>query len=169
MAVAAVWLALAPAVTYAQAPAPQITILPDAEKWVEAAVQELINGKVEEFSRTYAQMIGQPQTTEVLLRRLGVIKTLGQPVFYEKVLDQRYGTSLRQVVYLALYRQTDYAYFKFTIKKNRGGWVVSRFDFRMEGVRCSPRISWCRPSERGLPYSSLRRLPGIGVSHSSML
>lgn len=138
-AVAAAWLALAPVATCAQAPAPQIAILPDAERWVEAAIRELVNGKLEEFSRTYAQMIGQPQSTEVLMRRLGVIKTLGQPVFYEKVLDQRYGTSLRQLVYLALYRQTDYAYFKFTIKKNRGGWVVSSFDFRIEGGEIFPK------------------------------
>jgi hypothetical protein len=132
-------LALAPV---ALAPVPtsaDIMVLPDAEKWVEAAVKELASGKTDEFATAYIKMIDQPQLLQQLTERLKPIQQLGQPAFLERVADQRFGTSLRQLIYVALYKSSDYGYFKFVIKKNRGGWAVTSFDFRVEPGDAMPR------------------------------
>jgi hypothetical protein len=127
-------LALAPVSSYAD-----IVILPDAEKWVEAAVKELAAGKTDEFANTYIKMIDQPQLLPALAERLKVIQQLGPPAFLERIADQRFGTSVRQLIYVALYKSTDYGYFKFVVKKNRGGWMVTSFDFRIEPGDALPR------------------------------
>jgi hypothetical protein len=61
----------------------------------------------------------------------------GSPAFIEKVWDARYGTALRDVIYVAQYDR-DYTYFKFTIKKNRGGWLISNFEFKNEPAKLFP-------------------------------
>jgi hypothetical protein len=127
-------LALSPVSAFAD-----IVILPDAEKWVEAAVKELAAGKTDEFANSYLKIIDQPQLLPQLAERLKPIQQLGQPAFLERVMDQRFGTSVRQLIYVALYNKTDYGYFKFVIKKNRGGWAVTSFDFRVEPGDAMPR------------------------------
>jgi len=57
----------------------------------------------------------------------------------EKVVDVKFGTALREVIYVALYHRTDYIYFRFTIKKNVGGWLISNFAFKSEASDLFPK------------------------------
>ena len=109
-----------------------IVVLPDPDKWIETALEDITNGKTDDFARNYLTLIGKPELFDSLAGNVRILSTLGAPAFMEKVSDEKYGTAVREVVYLALYRQTDYMYFRFVIKKNRGGWAITNFSFKSE-------------------------------------
>ena len=128
------FLALGPIATRAE-----ITVLPDPDKWIETALQDISQGKTDDFARNYLKLIDKSGIFDSFSGNLRVLSRIGPPVFVEKVQDTKYGTALREVTYVALYRQTDYMYFKFTIKKNKGGWLISNFEFKSEAADLFPK------------------------------
>ncbi len=92
--------------------------------------QLIAQGKTDDFARNYLALIDKPNSFDPFAANLRVLQQFGAPVFMEKVVDVKYGGALREVIYLALYRRTDYVYFKFVIKKNSGGWLISDFAFK---------------------------------------
>ena len=130
----AAFLALAPA----PARADPVTVA-DPDKWIDAALQDISQGKTDDFARNFLKLIDKPNLFDSFSGSLKVLGTIGPPAFVEKVHDSKYGTALREVIYVALYRQTDYMYFRFTIKKNRGGWMISNFEFKSEPADLFPK------------------------------
>ena len=116
-----------------------VTVLPDPDKWIETALQDISQGKTDDFARNYLKLIDKSGIFDSFSGNLRVLSRIGPPVFMEKVQDTKYGTALREVTYVALYRQTDYMYFKFTIKKNKGGWLISNFEFKSEAADLFPK------------------------------
>ena len=117
----------------------EITVLPDPDKWIESALQDISRGKTDDFARNFLKLIDKTSIFDSFAGNLRVLGRIGPPVFVEKVQDTKYGTALREVTYVALYRQTDYMYFKFTIKKNKGGWLISNFEFKSEAADLFPK------------------------------
>jgi hypothetical protein len=106
----------------------------DPDKWIENTVHQISEGKTGELVTGY-----RPNNSSLSNELRGLSKW-GRPVFIEKVRDVRYGTLLREVIYLALYNDTDYVYFRFIIKKNKGGWLISDFWFKTELTHLFPEF-----------------------------
>ena len=115
-----------------------ITVVPDPDKWIEQGLKDIAQGKTDDFARNYLALIDKPNSFDPFAANLRVLQQFGAPVFMEKVVDVKYGGALREVIYLALYRRADYVYFKFVIKKNLGGWLISNFAFRSEASELFP-------------------------------
>ena len=116
-----------------------ITVVPDPDKWIQQGLKDIAQGKTDDFARNYLALIDKPNSFDPFAANLRVLQQFGAPVFMEKVVDVKYGGALREVIYLALYRRTDYVYFKFVIKKNSGGWLISDFAFKSNASDLFPR------------------------------
>jgi hypothetical protein len=112
----------------------EVRIVADPDKWIEQALADISQGKTDDFARNYLALIDKPDSFDSFAGNLRVLSRLGAPVFMENVVDVKFGTALREVVYLALYHRTDYVYFRFTIKKNSGGWLISDFRLQERGL-----------------------------------
>jgi hypothetical protein len=110
----------------------EIIVLQDPDKWIEAGLQDIISGKTDEFAHNYLKLVDKPELFDAFAGNLRTLASMGAPAFMDKVSDVTFGTSLRELIYVALYKQFDYTYFRFTIKKNRGGWTISNFTFKGE-------------------------------------
>lgn len=116
-----------------------IVVVADPDKWIEQALQDISQGKTDEFARNFLTLIDKPNIFDSFAGNLRILGRIGAPVFMEKISDVKFGSVLREVIYLALYRRTDYMYFKFTMKKNRGGWLISNFEFKSEASDAFPK------------------------------
>lgn len=115
-----------------------VTIISDPDQWISQALANISQGRTDDFARDFLKMIDQPNSFDAFAGNLRILSQLGEPAFMDKVVDVKYGDALREVIYLALYRRTDYMYFKFTIKKNVGGWLISNFAFKNEASELFP-------------------------------
>lgn len=116
----------------------EVTIVDNPDQWIDQALQKISEGKTDDFARDFLKLIDQPNSFDSFAGNLRILSQLGAPAFMDKVVDVKYGDALREVVYVALYRRTDYIYFKFTIKKNVGGWLISNFAFKNETSNLFP-------------------------------
>lgn len=116
----------------------EVTIVKNPDQWIDQALQKISDGKTDEFAREFLKMIDQEKSFDSFASNLRILSQIGAPVFMDKVVDVKYGDALREVVYVALYRHTDYIYFKFTMKKNVDGWLISNFAFKNEASNLFP-------------------------------
>ena len=116
-----------------------IVVLANPDPWIEQALKDISQGKTDEFARNYVKLIDKADMLDYLADNLRVLSRMGAPEFMEKVSDQKHGTALREVVYLALYSRANYIYFKFVMKKNRSGWLITNFAFKDEASQLFPK------------------------------
>jgi hypothetical protein len=124
------------------APAPagaDVVLVPDPDKWIETQLKNLTEGQTDEFANQFVKLIDKESSLESLAASIRPIAQMGKPAFLEKVSDLKYGSALREVVYLALFRRTDYLYFKFIMKKNTNGWLITNFEFKNETSALFPK------------------------------
>lgn len=116
-----------------------IVVVRDPDKWIEQALQDITQGKTDDFARNFLTLIDQPNSFDSFAGNLRELTRIGAPAFLDKVYEAKYGDSLREVIYMALYQRSDYIYFKFIIKKNVGGWLISNFAFKNEASGLFPK------------------------------
>lgn len=116
-----------------------VVVVADPDKWIEQALKDITQGKTDEFARNFLGLIDKAGNFDSFAGNLRPLSRLGTPVFLEKISDVSVGTVMREVIYLALYGRTNYTYFKFTMKKNRGGWLISNFEFKVEPADLYPK------------------------------
>ena len=134
------FLAVIALVVAASAPVrADVTVVPDPDKWIQQGLKDIAQGKTDDFAHNYLALIDKANSFDPFAANLRVLQQFGAPVFMEKVVDEKYGGALREVIYLALYRQTDYVYFKFVIKKNVNGWLISDFAFKSDASDLFPK------------------------------
>lgn len=126
----AVWLT-------ASAARGDIVVLKDPDAWMQQAIDNIRNQKFDEVTRDFFRLIDKPvnEPFAASLRSLGQV---GKPVFIEKASDAKFGDVLRQVTWVGLYGETNYVYFSFVIKKNRGGYAITNFRFKTEAANLFP-------------------------------
>lgn len=115
-----------------------IVVVADPDKWIEEAMNNLTSGRTEEFAREFLRLIDKSSDFESFHRDVAILGRIGKPAFVEKVSDEKYGGVLRQVIFVALYRQVDYIYFRFVVKKNRDGYAITNFQFKDEAANLFP-------------------------------
>jgi hypothetical protein len=116
-----------------------IVLVSDPEEWIQSALQDITQGRTEDFSRNFLTLIDKLDALESFAKEMSVLSRIAPPVYVEKVHDQKFGTAMRESIYLALYNKTDYVYFKFVAKKNREGWLISKFEFKIEPAEAFPK------------------------------
>jgi len=116
----------------------EVQTVADPDQWITQALKDITEGRTDDFARNYTRMIDKADAFESLAGALRVLQK-GRPAFIEKAWETKAGAALREVIYVALYGQTDYIYFRFVIKKNRTGWLVSHFEFKGEPGHLVPR------------------------------
>lgn len=133
-------LALAALLAFA-APAARadIVLVSDPEEWIQSALQDITQGRTDDFSRNFLTLIDKLDALESFSKEMSVLSRIAPPAYVEKVHEQKFGTAMRESVYLALYNKTDYVYFKFVAKKNREGWLISKFEFKIEPAEAFPK------------------------------
>jgi hypothetical protein len=127
------FLVFAPAASRAD-----IVVVPDPDKWITQALDNIAAGRTEDFAREFLRVIDKPNDFESFHRDVAILGQIGKPVFMEKVSDEKFGDVLRQVIYVALYRQVDYVYFRFVVKKNRNGYAITNFQYKDEAADLFP-------------------------------
>jgi hypothetical protein len=130
-------LLLAAALVAAPAARADIVVLKDPDAWMRQAIDNIKAEKFDDVTRDFFRLIDKPfdEPFAAALRELG---RGGKPVFIEKAADSKFGDVLRQVTWVALYRQTNYVYFSFVIKKNRDGYAITSFKFKSEASQLFP-------------------------------
>lgn len=117
-----------------------IVVVPDPDKWIAEALDNLAAGRTETFARDFLRLIDKSNDFESFHRDVAVLAQIGKPAFMEKVSDEKFGGDvLRQVIFVALYRQVDYVYFRFVVKKNRNGYAITNFQFKDEAANLFPQ------------------------------
>jgi len=116
-----------------------IVVVSDPEEWIQSALQDITRGRTDDFSRNFLTLIDKLDALESFSKEMSVLSRIAPPVYVEKVYEQKFGTVMRESVYLALYNKTDYVYFKFVAKKNRDGWLISKFEFKIEPAEAFPK------------------------------
>jgi hypothetical protein len=106
--------------------------LSDPDAWMRQSMQAIAQGKTDDFAREILRLLDKPDGFDALAGNMRVLSTLGSPAFTEKVIDSTFGSALRRVVFVNLYKGTDYVYFQFVLKKNRNGFAVTDFKFKSE-------------------------------------
>lgn len=115
-----------------------IVVVQDPDKWITEALANIAAGRTETFSRDFLKLIDKEKDFESFHRDVAVLAQIGKPVFMEKVSDEKFGDTLRQVIFVALYRQVDYIYFRFVVKKNRNGYAITNFQYKDEAADLFP-------------------------------
>ena len=138
MLLRAVFLAAALALASPAARA-DIVLVSDPEEWIQSALQDITQGRTDDFSRNFLTLIDKLDALESFSKEMRMLSQIAPPAYVEKVHDQNFGTAMRESIYLALYNRTDYVYFKFVSKKNRTGWLISKFEFKIEPAEAFPK------------------------------
>lgn len=116
-----------------------VVVVADPDKWIEQALGDITQGKTDEFARNFLTLIDKTGNFDAFAGNMRMLAKLGTPAFVEKVSEVKFGDNvMREVIYLALYGRTNYTYFKFTVKKNRGGFLISNFEFKVEPADLFP-------------------------------
>ena len=115
-----------------------VVVVPDPDKWITEALDNIAAGRTEEFAREFLRVIDKPNDFDSFHRDVAILGQIGKPAFLEKISDEKYGDVLRQVIYVALYRQVDYVYFRFVVKKNRNGYAITNFQYKDEAADLFP-------------------------------
>src|SRR5437868_5842357 len=109
----------------------EVTLVRDPDVWIRFELNQLVRGKTDEFARKIANITDTSDSYDKLAEGLRSIREKKPLTYIEKIVDTKYETALRQIVYIALFGKTDYAYFMFTSKRSKSGWLIS--DFKMRG------------------------------------
>ena len=116
-----------------------VVLVSDPDEWIQSALQDITQGRTDDFSRNFLTVIDNLAALESFSGEMRKLSQMGSPAYVEKVYEQKLGSVLRESIYLALYNKTEYVYFKFVAKKNRDGWLMSKFEFKIEPGELFPK------------------------------
>lgn len=112
------------------AAAAQPSRVDDPAAFSETIVRDF-TAHVPDMARSIAAAIGRPETAEGLTRSLQ--QFAGKRIdFADKVVDQKYGTALNQIVYYTFIDDFGFLYLRFNFKRTTTGWILSNFTYRSE-------------------------------------
>ena len=128
----ALWLA-APAAALA-APPP----VADPDKYAAHVMDLIKKNDMTAVAKMIADSIGRPTYADTIQDGLGVVT--GKTIDYsDKVIDNTFGKSLRQIVYYTFIDQTGFVYYRFNFKMSSHGWILANFIFKSENNELFPK------------------------------
>jgi hypothetical protein len=82
--------------------------------------------------------VGNPSYAENLQNALNALT--GKKIEYsDKIVDNTYGKSLRQIVYYCFVENIGFIYFRFNFKMSGHGWILANFNFKTETNELFPK------------------------------
>jgi hypothetical protein len=103
------------------------------DEFAAKVVERIEKGDLEGLARTIGIAIGVDTSDGHLENQIKQIGFIGTPLFFERVHDRTLGTSLRQMIYYAPFRnerqQMNFIFFNFVFMRANDGWYLTHFRF----------------------------------------
>jgi hypothetical protein len=103
------------------------------DEFAAKVVERIEKGDLEGLARAIGIAIGMDTSDGQLENQIKQIGFVGTPMFFERVHDQALGTSLRQMIYYAPFRnerlQINFIFFNFVFMRTTEGWFLTHFRF----------------------------------------
>jgi hypothetical protein len=110
----------------------------DPDKYAAEVMQLLGKGDMAALAKTVTDSIGKPDSADALKNALSMLS--GKPTDYsDKVIDNAFGKSLRQIVYYTFVDNFGFVYYRFNFKMSSKGWILANFIFKTETNELFPK------------------------------
>jgi hypothetical protein len=110
----------------------------DPDKYAAEVMRLLVKGDMAALAKTVTDSIGKPDSADSLKNALGMLS--GKPIDYtDKVIDNTFGKSLRQIVYYSFVDNFGFVYYRFNFKMTSKGWILANFIFKTETNELFPK------------------------------
>jgi hypothetical protein len=110
----------------------------DPDKYANEVMALLSNNDVGAVSKKISDAVGKPSYAENLQGALSWLT--GKKIDYtDKVIDNTFGKSLRQIVYYCFIENIGFVYFRFNFKMSSSGWILANFIFKTETNELFPK------------------------------
>jgi hypothetical protein len=107
-------------------------------KYAGEIMRLLSNNDVSTASKMVADTVGKPSYVENIQSALSALT--GKKIDYsDKVVDNTFGKSLRQIVYYCYVENVGFIYFRFNFKMSSSGWILANFLFKTETNELFPK------------------------------
>ena len=103
----------------------------EPDKYAGEIMALLSNNDVVSVSKKISDTVGNPSYAERLESALNALT--GKKIDYtDKIVDNTFGKSLRQIVYYCFVENIGFVYFRFNFKMSSRGWILANFIFKSE-------------------------------------
>jgi hypothetical protein len=110
----------------------------EPDKYAGEIMALLSNNDVVSVSKKISDTVGNPSYEQPLQGALGALT--GKKIDYtDKVIDNTFGKSLRQIVYYCRVENIGFVYFRFNFKMSSSGWTLANFTFKTETQELFPK------------------------------
>ena len=110
----------------------------DPDKYAGEVMALLSNNDLVSVSKKISDTVGNPSYEQALQGALGALT--GKKIDYtDKVIDNTFGKSLRQIVYYCRVENIGFVYFRFNFKMSSRGWTLANFFFKTETQELFPK------------------------------
>jgi hypothetical protein len=128
-------LVLCLAATAALAAPPPVA---DPDKYAAQVMGLIAKSNMAAVAKMIADSIGKPTYADTIQNGLDILT--GKTIDYsDKVIDNTFGKSLRQIVYYTFIDQTGFVYYRFNFKMSSHGWILANFIFKSENNELFPK------------------------------
>jgi hypothetical protein len=110
----------------------------DPDKYAAHVMDLIKKSDMATVAKTIADSIGRPTYADTIQNGLDILN--GKTTDYsDKVIDNTFGKSLRQIVYYTFIDQTGFVYYRFNFKMSSHGWILANFIFKSENNELFPK------------------------------
>ena len=110
----------------------------DPDKYAGDVMRLLSSNDIVGVAKMISDTTGQPAYEDTVQKALSVMS--GKGIDYsDKVIDNTFGKSLRQIVYYCFIDKFGFVYFRFNFKMTSHGWVLAYFNFKTETNELFPK------------------------------
>ena len=103
----------------------------EPDKYADEIMALLSNNDLVSVSKKISDTVGNPSYAERLESALNALT--GKKIDYtDKIVDNTFGKSLRQIVYYCFVENIGFVYFRFNFKMSSRGWILANFIFKTE-------------------------------------
>jgi hypothetical protein len=110
----------------------------DPDKYAAQVMGLIMKNDMAAVAKMIAESIGRPSYADTIQSGLGVVtdKTID---YSDKVIDNTFGKSLRQIIYYTFIDQVGFVYYRFNFKMSSHGWILANFIFKSENNELFPK------------------------------
>jgi hypothetical protein len=110
----------------------------DPDKYAARVMGLIAKSDMAAVAKMIADSIGKPTYADTIQN--GFDSLTGKTIDYsDKVIDNTFGKSLRQIVYYTFVDQTGFVYYRFNFKMSSHGWILANFIFKSENNELFPK------------------------------
>ena len=110
----------------------------EPDKYAAEVMDLLSKNDLVSVSKMISDTVGKPSYAENLQNALAAFT--GKKIDYsDKIIDNTFGKSLRQIIYYCFVENIGFVYFRFNFKMSSGGWILANFIFKTETNELFPK------------------------------